>query len=414
MAKAKTEKKKFRIAFVEYFLNLQLEGGSMFSLDLYARELIKRGHDISVLTITSKRNDLGRERKLYRMIEENCNNSNPIILDKEAQRIMQKYEGQFDFYHVHNPWLLPAAAAYRKNGGKAPVVADLNTYMFCTNFAVMDGECHKSCGLYKRVIHSDFPVLKKLASIPVRAYQQHGLDILGKYVDRFFPVSPFAEKIFVEYGLPKEKMMMIPDGFDLNVFRASGVTRHLTSRVSTFNIICPSRFDYTKGVDIAVKAVAELKNRGISNINLHIVGNDGSEKGNIMKLTDELRLSNCIIFHGHLTLKQLLFIYSNCQLFVHPARWFETFGRTIIEAMAFGLPCVVSSKGALSWVADGGGLVFESGNAADLADKIEKIYKDEKLRASLSKKALVRVKDFDVKYTIDGFEKAYEKLFKDK
>src|SRR3989338_1307589 len=397
-----------KIAFVEYFLNLQLEGGSMFSLDLYAKELTKRGHDISVITIISSKNDLGEsEKKPYRMIEENIDNSNPIKTDHEAQGILKKYEDQFDVYHVHNPWLLTAAAAYRKNGGNTPVVVDMNTYMFCTNFALMDGNCHKNCRTYERVMHSDLPFLKKIMSIPIRAYQQKGLELTKKYIDMYFPVSPFAEKIFTEYGLDAGKMMMIPDGFDFSVFKSR--PKATDQKLRVFNIVSASRFDYTKGVDIVIKAVAELKKRGI-NIILHHVGNDGNQKEKIIDLIKTLKIKNNIILHGHVRLKELLEIYANAKLFVHPARWFETFGRTVVEAMAMSLPVVVSDKGALVWVADGACLVFESGNHVDLADKIEKIYSDENLQSELSKKALKRAKDFDVSKTISGFIKAYNKL----
>lgn len=402
-----------KIAFFEYYLNLQIEGGSMFSLDLYARKLMEKGHDVSVITVLSHKNNPGNKAKPYHMIEEQANYSNPIATDIDAQRILKKYDGQFDVYHIHNPWLLTAAASYRKNGGKTPVVADMNTYMFCTNFAVMDGQCHKACGLYKRVVHSNLGIASKIASIPVRTYQQRGLRMIREYIDLLFPVSPFAQKIFTEYGLCPDKMVMIPDGFDFSVFRP-GEKGGTGPGDKPFNIICPSRFEYTKGVDIAIKAVKELEKQGIKDVVLHLAGNDGSEKENLIRLVRELQLAGRVVFHGHLSLDELLARYAQSQLFIHPARWFETFGRTVVEAMAFGLPVIVSNKGALGWVAADAGIVFESGDPADLASKIHDVYKNQQLRARLSKKAHIRALEFDVENTISAFIKAYNKLVKNK
>ncbi len=397
-----------KIAFIEYFLNLHLEGGSMFSLDLYAQKLIERGHKVSVITFQPDRNSIG-SKKRYKLIEERIDERAPPLLDAEIAKLLQKYEGEFDIYHVHNPSLLIAACRYKKGGGKTPVVVDLNTYMFCTNFPLMDGECHKTCGLYTRVTHSQFPLIKKLASIPIRAYQEQYLHILGHHIERFFPVSPFAERIFAEYGLPKEKMTVIPDGFDFTHFKKA---RGLKKFEKGFHLVTASRFDHAKGVDVAVRAVEELKRRGITDITLHIIGNDGDRKDDIMKLVRDLTLQHNVIFHGHLAFDKLIETYARSHVFIHPARWFETFGRTVVEAMSLGLPVIVSDKGALPWTKGEGGLAFTSGNPKSLADKIEELYKSPSLREKLSKNALTRAWEFDVSNTILAFEKAYGELVK--
>ena len=55
-----------------------------------------------------------------------------------------------------------------------------------------------------------------------------------------------------------------------------------------------------------------------------------------------------------------------------PSIWYETFGRTIIEADAKGTPVVASRLGAMAELVDEGrtGLLFEPGNAAHMAAKV--------------------------------------------
>ena len=55
-----------------------------------------------------------------------------------------------------------------------------------------------------------------------------------------------------------------------------------------------------------------------------------------------------------------------------PSICYENFPRTLVEAFACGLPVIASRIGALAGLIDDGvtGLLFESGNAADLAEKM--------------------------------------------
>jgi glycosyltransferase involved in cell wall biosynthesis len=57
---------------------------------------------------------------------------------------------------------------------------------------------------------------------------------------------------------------------------------------------------------------------------------------------------------------------------VMPSIWYENFPRTLVEAFASGLPVIGSRLGALAEIIDDGrtGLLFESGSAAALAEKM--------------------------------------------
>jgi glycosyltransferase involved in cell wall biosynthesis len=55
-----------------------------------------------------------------------------------------------------------------------------------------------------------------------------------------------------------------------------------------------------------------------------------------------------------------------------PSLWYENCPRTLVEAFACGLPVIASRLGAMAALVREGetGLLFEAGNAADLADKL--------------------------------------------
>jgi len=66
-------------------------------------------------------------------------------------------------------------------------------------------------------------------------------------------------------------------------------------------------------------------------------------------------------------------LMAKAQFLIVPSEWYEPFGLTVIEALSVGTPIVASKIGALSEIVVDGltGLHFESGNDADLAEKIQ-------------------------------------------
>lgn len=73
--------------------------------------------------------------------------------------------------------------------------------------------------------------------------------------------------------------------------------------------------------------------------------------------------------------------YRGARVVVFPSLWFETFGLVGAEAMARGIPVVASKIGALGCLIEDGvdGLHFEPGNAADLAEKVMRLWRDPRL-----------------------------------
>ncbi len=61
------------------------------------------------------------------------------------------------------------------------------------------------------------------------------------------------------------------------------------------------------------------------------------------------------------------------QALVMPSLWYENFPRTLVEAFACALPVIASRIGALAELVEDGvtGLLFEPGDAADLAAKMK-------------------------------------------
>jgi glycosyltransferase involved in cell wall biosynthesis len=81
-----------------------------------------------------------------------------------------------------------------------------------------------------------------------------------------------------------------------------------------------------------------------------------------------------------------------------PSIWYENFPRTLVEAFACGLPVIASRLGAMAELIDDGftGLLFEPGNAKDLADKLEWADRHPEEMLKMGREARL---EYDTKYT---------------
>jgi glycosyltransferase involved in cell wall biosynthesis len=84
---------------------------------------------------------------------------------------------------------------------------------------------------------------------------------------------------------------------------------------------------------------------------------------------------------GHLTGPALQQFYRSARMLVMPSVWWETFGMSLVEAMVWWKPAVVSRLGALTEVVDEGitGLTAEPGNAEDWSEKIRYLWERPRL-----------------------------------
>lgn len=139
---------------------------------------------------------------------------------------------------------------------------------------------------------------------------------------------------------------------------------------------------YRKGQDILIKALKILINDGL-NVELTLIG-DGKKKLEFENLAQELCIAERVNFTGSIEDKQKIFDYlKESNLLVFPTES-EGLPRTIIEAMAVGLPCVSSPVDGITELLDSNCLVKER-NPEEYAKKIEELLSDWELMIKIGK-----------------------------
>ncbi len=146
-------------------------------------------------------------------------------------------------------------------------------------------------------------------------------------------------------------------------------------------IITVSRLIRLKGLQYLIEAFNKLENK---NIKLAIVGD-----GEYMKTLEKLAENNPnIVFTDNQTGKELRQLYSNAKLFVQSSEM-EGLSISLLEAMAYGLPSLVSDINANKEAAQDTAFYFKTKNVGDLENKLKEVLQNEtelKDKAEMAKK----------------------------
>lgn len=132
-----------------------------------------------------------------------------------------------------------------------------------------------------------------------------------------------------------------------------------------------------KGQDILLRAIAILKSDGITGITASFIG-DGPSLESLQTLAKELGIRGQVEFLGSRPQEYIYGHLCDYDLFVQPSRY-EGFGLTVAEAMAAGVPVLVSDIDGPMEIIAGGlyGSHFRSEDPADCAARIKEIYRSQ-------------------------------------
>jgi len=125
-------------------------------------------------------------------------------------------------------------------------------------------------------------------------------------------------------------------------------------------------------------------------------GKPHPELAHYQALLSEFRNNSKIIRLGFVSDNDLVVIYNLASVYCQPSLY-EGFGFPVLEAMACGIPVVISRTNALMEIAGGAALIAETENSKDIAEKITKVLKNPStlLRTSSNTKECLRKKGFE-------------------
>jgi len=337
-------------------------GGSNHSLDLTARGLTERGVDTSLITVNIDGQNVFPKNHPYTIVETNLAGGSRVSTVRNTLDVLRGLD--VDLIHVFDPSLAPIVALHARSTA-TPVICRLNTYtLFCTNNDVMDGKCYKNCTLRKKIAHAPGSTRNNLKDIPKFAFDDLMSPYVLRHVDKFFALSPAVRDVYAENGIPKSRISIVPNFYDPEFVGDSCEADFVAEDIS--RLLFVGRLHRKKGVDILIQAVSKLDDVP----NVDIIG-EGPQRTALEQLVADLNLDMKVTFHGWVDYHKLPGYYQKADVFVHPGRWPEPFGRTILEALQCGCVPIVSDIGGPPWILNEASLTFPAESPDALVRKIE-------------------------------------------
>ncbi len=226
--------------------------------------------------------------------------------------------------------------------------------------------------------------------VNLKLYDRQIRRILG-IPDLLLTPSVFSREIFLVDGVDPDRIRTLPYGLNSSLFEGLTRTQSEKVRFGFVGSVLP-----TKGVHVLLEAFRKFDR---DDVVLDIYGEVVPYHGDmsyVESLKAEIESTPRVRIHGRYENQDLPGILGAIDVLVVPSVWFETYCITIREGFLAGVPVLASNLGAMGEAIEDGvsGLLFESGNAQDLHEKMVRLL-DPELRRSLCGQA-ARVKEIRV------------------
>ncbi|PIE52067.1 hypothetical protein CSA37_08410 [Candidatus Fermentibacteria bacterium] len=193
-------------------------------------------------------------------------------------------------------------------------------------------------------------------------------------------------------GVDRKKMRIFPRGTDHEVFspvwRTEGFMGRFGGSENTVKFLYTGRISKEKDLDVLAEAFLKVRKKHPS-VELFLAGD-----GPYIRELGRLILGKGGFFTGNLSGEDFSRTCASCDIFVFPSTT-DTYGNSVLEAQAAGLPAVVTDKGGPQEIIVPGetGLVAEGRNAESLAEAMCTLAENLELRRKMSLKARERALD---------------------
>ncbi len=223
-----------------------------------------------------------------------------------------------------------------------------------------------------------------------------------------------ASEIHAELGYSRGKMKFIANGFDLGVFHPDeqakvSVRQELGLPSDALFVGLMARYDSQKNHAGFIVAAAQI-NRAMPNVHFILAGAHVDENNVALRgLVARHGLQKCVHLLGRRS--DMPRLMASLEVLASPSHG-EAFSNVLGEAMACGVPCVVTDVGDSAEIVGETGRVVQSGDMAGLARHIQELLSlPIEERARLGQQARARVAaNYEIGYVTRLYEEFYERM----
>lgn len=354
----------------------QLKGGEDAVMEAELALLRSQGHDVALF---SRHNDAIGSMSAPSLALQTIWST---AAAQEFETLLRTFKP--DVVHVHNTFPLISPAIYWvADRMGVPVVQTLHNFrllcpqaMFLRNGKV----CEDCLGKlpWRGVLRGCYRESRIQTTVLAGMVTIH--QALGTWhhkVTRYIALNEFCRSKFIEGGLRPERIVVKPN-FVVDVV-APEITRN--------GFLFVGRLSHEKGLDVLIAA-----SKLLVDTNVRVAGTGPQAT---MLAGQDVKTLNAI---GALSKHEVLTEMSRAMALVVPSICFETFGLVAVEAFSNSTPVIASRIGDFPNLVTHGetGLLFEPGNAADLAEKMRWAQSHPQAMADMGRNARA---EYEAKYT---------------
>ena len=339
-----------------------------------SKELVKAGHDVTIITSDYRFNKSyarslsGIEIIPFKVVA----NIGLFLISPDMNTWLKSHIRDYDIIHLHE------LQSYQNNivfshAKKANVPYILHAH-----------------GLAPKIMEKSF--LKRLYNYV------WGDDIL-KNASKVIALTEMESIEYQEMGVPEKKIVIVPNGLDLSVVKHlpdKGLFRKKIGYNADEKIILYlGRLNETKGIHLLIDAFGQILPQ-MADARLVIVGPDDGYLQHLIIKISQMGISDRVLIVGPVSETEKFTAYMDADICVLPSIY-EPFGITVLEAWACGVPVIVTKGCGIADVVKSAGLVVDY-NKEQMASAILQLLKNEELRKKFGesgKKFVNEVYDYD-------------------
>lgn len=190
--------------------------------------------------------------------------------------------------------------------------------------------------------------------------------------------------------------------------------KNLLMDENILKLVIVSRLSAEKGIDVALRAIKILINKGL-NLHLDVVGDDNileNQQAKLEVLCTGLALKQYVTFHGGVQPQDVPKFILQADIVLIPSRY-ESFGLVAVEAGFLSRPVIASDVGGLREVIKHNetGVLVEPENPECLAQAIINLNESKNKMATMGKNAKKWVENnFSIQKSAENYQKIYRRL----
>lgn len=376
------------------------EEGAMFHHNIMGTGLVKRGHQVTVLT-TSRKDGIENE-------------------EKEGMSIFYLKGAPSDVY-TNQYWLestMKFEELHQKKGFDI-IVSESAGGFGCIKYKIIS----KYRTPFVAILHNTPPsVIRTTVSLglvntlsAIKNQLFFYMKILHKLYnlsDGIICVSEYMRKNLLLLPMIKnrDKIYVVYNGIDTNIFKPNVKPQKLKNDKT---ILYVGRVAKEKGIQFAIRSLPEIV-KEVETIKLIVVGR-GDYIDNLRSLAKRIGVEKYVLFTGGLRHSDLVNYYNIADVFVLPSIR-ESFPLVLLEAMACKRAIVASRTGGIPEIVEDGinGYLIPVGKIKQLAKKIIYLLKENGSRKKFGENGRKKVLEkFTLDKMLDDTEKVFKKIIKD-